>query len=180
MPDLSWTVLRLLLLVPFLTALAVADVRTRKLPNAWTLGGLAVGITLQAGWNGWAGVRDALGGAGVCALFLIIPFLVRAAGAGDLKLLAACGSFLGTQESLFLLVAVSIVGFVMALVLLLVRRAGLPRLRHFARTIFDWRYDRRAGAAALPPIDQEAGRIPFAVAIAIGTAATLALELVAR
>lgn len=169
-------VLRLVLLAPYLTALAVMDVRTRRLPNAWTLGGLAAGIAVQAGWAGLAGVREALGGAAVCALFLLIPYLVRAAGAGDLKLFAACGAFTGMRNVVTLLVAVSLAGFVLAAVLLVVRRAGLPRLKHAFRSVFDWRYDRKAGAAALPPVENESGRVPFGVALAGGTILTVALE----
>ena len=177
-PDISWTCLRLALLTPYLTALAVNDARTRKLPNAWTLGGLAAGVVAQAGWNGLAGVGDAFVGAGICVLFLIIPYFVRAAGAGDLKLLAACGAFVGVRGVWTLLMAVSVAGLFVALAMLVVRRTGLDRLKHLFRTLFDWRYDRKAGAAALPPIEAESGRVPFGVAIAIGCVLTLSLELV--
>ena len=33
---------------------------------------------------------------------------------------------------------------------------------------FDWRYDRPAGAAALPPKESAQVRIPFSVPIAVG------------
>ena len=176
MEHTAWIWLRLVLLAPYLTALAVMDARTRKLPNAWTLGGLAAGIAVQAGWNGLAGVRNALGGAAVCALFLLIPYLVRAAGAGDLKLFAACGSFTGLSGAVTLLLAVSLAGFVLAVALLVARRAGLPRLKHAFRSVFDWRYDRKAGAAALPPVESESGRVPFGIALAAGTLIAVALE----
>ena len=176
MDGFNSTVLRLVLLVPYLTAMAVMDVRTRRLPNVWTLGGLAAGIAVQAGWDGLAGVRNALGGAAVCALFLLIPYLVRAAGAGDLKLFAACGAFTGLSGAVTLLIAVSLAGFVLAVALLVARRAGLPRLKHAFRSVFDWRYDRKAGAAALPPVESESGRVPFGVALAAGTILTVALE----
>ena len=180
MDTLVWIWLRLALLVPYLTALAVMDVRTRRLPNVWTLGGLAAGVALQAGWNGAAGAADALTGAGICALFLLIPYLIRAAGAGDLKLLAACGAFFGLRDVAMLLVAVSFAGFLLAVIFLVSRHTRLPRLVHFFRSAFDWRYDRRAGAAALPPIESESGRVPFGIAIAVGTALTLAAELAGR
>lgn len=177
MESVTWTLLRLVLLAPYLTVLAIRDARTRRLPNAWTLGGLAAGIAVQAGGFGVDGVMNAVGGAGICALFLLIPYLVRAAGAGDLKLLAACGAFFGVHGSLTLLVFVSFAGLLVALALLATRKAGLLRFRHWLRVLFDWRYDRRAGAACLPSVESEQGRIPFAVAIALGALGALLMEL---
>ena len=173
----AWTVLRAALLVPWLAALCVCDWRTRRLPNALTLGGLAAGLALDFGWAGVRGLVDGLEAAGVCALFLLLPFLVRAAGAGDLKMLAACGAFVGMRGVMPLLLYVSFAGFFVALAMIVVRKAGAARLKHAFRTLFDWRYDRAAGKAALPPKEDESGRVPFALAIAAGMAALLVTEL---
>lgn len=171
---------RLVLLTPYLTALAVMDIRTRKLPNAWTLGGLAAGVVCQAGLYGLAGVVDALAGAGLCVLFLLVPYLIRAAGAGDLKLLAACGAFVGMRSVPMLLVLVSFAGFLLAVAFLVTRHARFLRMKHLFRSLFDWRYDRKAGAAALPPVENESGRVPFGIAIAVGAVLTLAAEVVGK
>lgn len=175
MPDLNWTILRVALLTPLLAVLCCKDLKTRRLPNVWTLGGLAVGLTLQFGWGGVTGLVDGLSAAGVCVLFLLLPFLVRAAGAGDLKMLAACGAFVGMKSVWLLLLAVSFSGFIVAVGMLVTRKVGLPRMKHAFRTVFDWRYDRKAGRAALPPKEDEGNRVPFGVAIAMGTLATLIL-----
>ena len=176
--SLTWTILRAALLTPWLAVLCVKDLKTRRLPNAWTLGGLAAGLVLDLGWSGVAGLVDGLEAAGVCVLFLIIPFLVRAAGAGDLKMLAACGAFIGMRQVLLLLLAVSFAGFFVAVGMLVTRKVGAARMKHAFRSLFDWRYDRKAGRAALPPKEDEGNRVPFGVAIAIGTLATLILESV--
>lgn len=176
MSPVSWTILRAALLTPWLAVLCVQDLKTRRLPNAWTLGGLAAGLTVQFGWGGTAGLLDGLEAAGICVLFLLLPFLVRAAGAGDLKMLAACGAFIGMRQVLLLLLAVSFAGFFVALGLLVSRKVGIPRMKHAFRCLFDWRYDRKAGRAALPPKEDEGNRVPFGVAIALGTLATLVLE----
>lgn len=178
MQPMSWTILRAALLAPWLVALCVKDVKTRRLPNALTLGGLAAGLLVQLGWGGVAGLLDGLLAAGVCVLFLLVPFLVRAAGAGDLKMLAACGAFVGARHVLLLLIAVSFAGFFVAVGMLATRKVGAARIRHAFRTLFDWSYDRKAGRAALPPVEDEGNRVPFGVAIAVGTMATLALEVV--
>lgn len=172
----AWTVLRAALLVPWLAVLCVKDWKTRRLPNVLTLGGLAAGLAFDFGWAGVAGLIDGLKAAGVCALFLLLPFLVRAAGAGDLKMLAACGAFAGMRGVLPLLLYVSFAGFFVALAMIVARRAGAARLKHAFRSLFDWRYDRAAGRAALPPKEDEAGRVPFGLAIAIGMLVLMATE----
>ena len=178
MSQTTWTILRAALLTPWLAVLCVKDLKTRRLPNVWTLGGLAAGLVVQFGWGGVAGLLDGLEAAGVCILFLLIPFLVRAAGAGDLKMLAACGAFIGMRQVLLLLLSVSFAGFFVAVGMLITHKVGAARMKHAFRTLFDWRYDRKAGRAALPPKEDEGNRVPFGLAIALGTLATLALEAV--
>ena len=169
-PYRIWTMVTMTLVIPWLVVLS------RRLPNALTLGGLAGGLVLAAVRYGADGFVDALTAAGVCVLILILPFLVRAAGGGDLKMLAACGTFVGLRGTLPLFVAMSFSGLLVALVMLVARQASAHRLKHIFRTLFDWRYDRAAGKAALPPREDESGRIPFSLAIAAGTVITLALE----
>ena len=171
--------LRVALLTPGLSYLCVSDVRRRILPNAWTLGGLAVGLALSAGFGGMDGFLDSLEAAGCGVLFLILPFLLRAAGAGDVKMLAACASFVGMRQVFFFLMAVSFAGLLVAVVMVCVRQVSAARLKHAFRTLFDWRYDRKAGAAAIPKKDDERARVPFGCAIAIGTWATLIQEAMA-
>lgn len=176
MSSSAFAILRAVLLAPWLAALCVKDMKTRRLPNVWTLSGLAAGLIVQFGWGGTAGFLDGLEAAGVCVLFLLLPFLVRAAGAGDLKMLAACGAFVGMHQVLLLLLSVSFAGFFVAVGMLVTRKVGAARMKHAFRTLFDWRYDRAAGRAALPPREDEGNRVPFGLAIAIGTIATLVLE----
>jgi len=171
-------ILKVVLLTPGLVYLCVSDIRWRILPNVWTLGGLAVGLAMSAGLDGISGFLDSLAAAGCGVLFLILPFLLRAAGAGDVKMLAACASFIGTGQMPFFLMAVSFAGLFVALAMILMRQVSAARLKHAFRTLFDWRYDRKAGKAAIPARDDEKARVPFGVAIAIGTWATLLMEAV--
>jgi len=176
--SLTWLIFRASILTPWLGYLCWSDAKRRRLPNAFTLGGLAAGLCVQAGFWGMAGFLDGLAAAGVCVLFLLIPFLIRAAGAGDLKMLAACGAFVGLRETPFLLMAVSFAGLFVAVPMLLMRKVSAARLKHAFRCLFDWRYDRAAGRAAIPPKTDERARVPFGIAIALGTWATLAMEVI--
>lgn len=172
----AWLILRTVLLTPWLAWLCRCDAKSRRLPNVWTLGGLLAGLCAQAGFWGWMGLKDALAAAAVCAIFLLIPYLLRAAGAGDLKMLVACGAFTGLRMTPFLLMAVSFAGFFVAIAMLLMRKVTAARLKHALHCIFDWRYDRAEGRAALPPKDDERARVPFGIAIAIGVWLTLGME----
>ena len=116
----------------------------------------------------------------ICGGFLLLPVLFRAAGAGDLKMIAACGAAAGMQDSLNFLLAMALAGLVLVIVMLAMHAADGARLRHYARCIFDWRYDRRAGRAALPPKEEERVRVPFGIAIAAGLWMALAARIVQR
>lgn len=173
--SVAWMLL--MALTPYLAYMCYSDWRYRRLPNVWTLGGLAVALVAQAGVGGWTGFVDGALAAGTSVLFLLLPFLVRAAGAGDVKMLAACGAFLGMGRVFAFLLYVSVAGFVVAMVLLVMHKVSAPRLKHWIRSLFDWRYDRVAGRAALPPRDDESMRVPFGIAIALGTWAVLVVEV---
>ena len=174
--SLTWIIFRTVLLTPWLGYLCWSDAKRRRLPNAWTLGGLAAGLLVQSGFWGVTGLKDGALAALVAVAFILVPFLVRAAGAGDLKMLAACGAFVGMRWVPFFLMAVSFAGLFVALWMICARQVSAARLKHCFRSLFDWRYDRKAGKAALPPKDDERARVPFGVAIALGTWATLIAE----
>lgn len=135
---------------------------------------------MQSGWWGWSGLKDGLLAACIAVGFLLIPFLIRAAGAGDVKMLAACGAFIGLRWAPVFLMAVSFAGLLVAVWMLCRRQVTTARLKHAFRCLFDWRYDRKAGRAAIPAKDDERARVPFGVAIAIGTWATLIAEAAIR
>ena len=166
-------VIKLILLTPWLVALCVSDIRYRRLPNALTLGGFLVAVTMALGMGGVPAAVDSLLAAACGFVFLFIPFLMRAAGAGDVKMISAAAAFLGLSQVPFFLLATSFAGLFVAAVMLCMRQVSAARLKHALRTLFDWRYDRAAGKAALPPKDDEKARVPFGCAIAIGLWATL-------
>jgi len=135
---------------------------------AWRFGGGAQ--SLMAGV--WGGI--------VCGLFLLLPFILHAAGGGDVKMLFAAGCALGLRLAPAVILFTSLAGFLLMLAMLVWGHADSRRLKHYARSLFDWRYDRKAGAAALPPKSTEKCRVPFGVAIAAGTWIAMLFDISTR
>jgi prepilin peptidase CpaA len=87
-------------LFPFVLTAAVSDIRRRRVSNRLNLTILAAGLVWRAAsLNGWF-VLDAFAGVGVGLAILFIPFAARWVGAGDVKLLAACGAWLGPFDAM--------------------------------------------------------------------------------
>lgn len=104
-----------LLVSLWLAALCVTDLRSRRLPNALTLGGAAVALALHAIAGDGAGVLDSLVGGCICAALLVVPFLLKAAGGGDVKMLFAIGCLYGRDHAMGTLYYVSMAGLALAL-----------------------------------------------------------------
>ena len=149
------------------------DCRTRRLPNAWTVGGALVALVFRAGYGGVPMFVDGFAAACVAGAFLLVPFLMHGAGGGDVKMLFAAGAVTGWGALFELLWVTSLAGLVLAVVMLVVGELDPVRLKHSFRCAFDWRYDRAAGAASLPPKDSARFRVPFSVPISVGLLAAM-------
>jgi len=164
------------LLSVWLAVLCYMDCRYRRLPNALTVGGALVALAARYGAGGWAAGNAGILGGIVCGLFLLLPFILHAAGGGDVKMLFAVGCALGIRCAPAVILYTSLAGLLLMLVMLAWGASDGRRLKHYLRSLFDCRYDRAAGRAALPPKDSEKCRVPFGVAIAVGAWATLILR----
>ena len=110
------------------------------------------------------------------SLFLLLPFFLRAAGAGDVKMLFAAGLIAGPGNTLNLILLVSMAGLVLALAMLFAGKVNTARVKHYCRCLFDFRYDREQGRNTLPPADTENCRVPFGAAIAAGLFLNLLIQ----
>src|SRR5436309_8439245 len=116
--------------VPFLTAaIAVAsvavytDTRRTRIPNWLTFPALGVGLAMHAILGGTEALMPSLQGAGLGLLLFLVPFLIGGMGAGDVKLLAALGAFVGPEHVFIVFFVSALVGGVTGL-LVLARRFG--------------------------------------------------------
>ncbi len=94
---------------------AWTDIKNRRIPNALTGPLLLSGLVFSGVNCGWAGLGDSAAAMVVLSLPCVLLFLFAGGGAGDAKLMAAFGAWLGLINGLVALAAVSIAGIVVAI-----------------------------------------------------------------
>lgn len=147
------------------------DWRTRRLPNWWTVPGLAVGLALNAVLLGWPGARGALLGAAL-GLVLLFPFVwLRAMGAGDWKMAGALGAMLGPAQLVALLWVAAVTAGVMAVIAIIRRKRVRATLVNLGRLVLTFvTLGRRGHAQRDVSLDNpNAIAVPFGVAVALAT-----------
>jgi prepilin peptidase CpaA len=115
-------------------------------------------------------------------LFLFLPlYLLRAMGAGDVKLLAMCGAFLGPNEVWRAALMILITGGLLGVVFVLANGTALRVVQNLTSVFRVGLFDTMGGSAPSLRISAlaSAGRLPYGVAIAAGTAAYLVLHQLA-
>lgn len=100
---------------------AIYDFRYRRIPNWLTLTGVVAGLGLNSFLYGWGGLRAAALGLGLAFLIYFPLYLLRGMGAGDVKLMGAIGSVVGPSNWFGIFVISSILGGLIAVILLLFR-----------------------------------------------------------
>lgn len=173
-------------MLPLLLVAAWHDIRSRRIPNALVFPGTVAGVLSNAllpQEMGGLGVLDSLAGLGMGLVLLLPLYLLRAMAAGDVKLMAMTGAFLGARGVSGALLCVLLAGGVLALGIAW-RQGTLHRL---LRKLTMMLFTRAAGSSLesrpmtgyLPGSAADAaesmGKLPYGVAIATGTLVYLAV-----
>ena len=167
-------ILTSVLLLIFLSAAVITDLRARIIPNALVLTGALSGILLAGLHPEGIGLLRALGGLALGLAIFLPMYLLRAMGAGDVKLMAMAGAFLGPASIAEAALWVLLTGGALALAFAL--RRGVAR--RMASNLREMLFSAAASVQirTLPDFSagpQTAARLPYAVAIALGVAAFL-------
>lgn len=174
-----WQVLGLSLLGVLLVLAALIDGKQRRVPNVLVLVTLLCGMALHAlGPQAWMrsaglftlapgalGISGALLGALVALAFFLPFYALKVLGAGDVKLLAAVGSFAGPAATVNIALCVLLAGGLLALARMLVARNARLVLQN---TLASLGQMLPGSAGSFDARSQTAWRMPYAVAIASG------------
>ena len=149
------------------------DVRTRRIPNALTFSAAFAGLLFHVMQSGPAGAQLAAGGWVVGLLLLLPYFALGGMGAGDVKLVAALGAWLGPSHAFWLAIYAGIAGGVIGLAVALSKGYLRTALANISRMFSYWS---TAGLKAVPGLTLESStspRVAFAIPILVGTMVTL-------
>lgn len=157
-------------------AAAICDVRSRRIPNVLTFGAAAAAIVAAAWTAGLSGAGSSVAG-WLLALAIWLPiYALGGMGAGDVKLMAAVGAWLGPAAALFAALYAGVAGAVMA--------AGVAVARGCVRQTYDnvsllfthWRVAGFTPHGQLTLDSSTSPKLPYAVPILAGTLLTIWLQ----
>jgi prepilin peptidase CpaA len=149
------------------------DLTSARIPNWLTLTAAAAAIGFHTLAPQGQGLGPAAAGL-VVGLVIFFPlFALRAMGAGDVKLLAAVGAWIGSSAVLWVAVYASVAGGVLALVVMVTRGHLRQGFRNIQSLLMFWWI---SGVKPLPSVSLDnphTVRLPYAVPIAVGLMVTL-------
>jgi prepilin peptidase CpaA len=152
---------------------AVFDIRSRRIPNWLVLSGIIVGVTWNVYTSGWSGLGRSAAGLGLGFALYFPLYLIRARGAGDVKLLAAVGAIAGPFNCVWIFLSTAILGGVIALLLLTVRGRLQKTLYNVAvimRDLLQFRAPYKS-SEELDVTSSKGLRLPHGAMMAVGTIA---------
>ena len=167
------TYLAVLVLV---AAAAGFDIRSRRIPNVLTFGAAAAALVFHAVTGGSSGAAASAAGWAIgLALFFPI-FALRGMGAGDVKLLAAVGAWLGPVAVIWVALLTAVIGGVLAVVVAVAHGYLATAVQNIRLLLTHWRVNGVRPVREIS-LDGAAGpRLAYAVPISLGTVMTLWLS----
>ena len=164
---------RTAILLALLVTASISDYRTYKIPNWLTAGGILFALMYNAAvpFNRDQGLLWAFGGLMVGFLVMLPCYALRIMGAGDVKLMAMVGAFLGVTDTLHAIIYSLIAGGIAAL-LFAFHKHALTRmfgnLKNMTQMLM-----MSAIAGFKPDLQIQAihsvGKLAFGICISIGT-----------
>lgn len=152
------------------------DVRTRRIPNLLTFGAAILALCVATLSGGPSATMTAVL-AWIVGVALFFPFFALGGmGAGDVKLLAAVGAWLGPSQVAIVALASSLAGGVIAIVVALGHGYLRAAVHNVWMLLMHWRV---MGVRPLQEVTLEGTRGPrlaYAFPISIGTLVTLWLK----
>ena len=160
--------------VVVLVVAAIAwDLTARRVPNWLTAGAAVSAFGIHAVTGGWPDVALAAAGWAVGLMLFFPLFALKGMGAGDLKLLAAFGAWLGPLGAIWTGLYGAVVGGVMALMLIVGRSCMGQTAQNIGAMFRTWRLHGLRPVESVTLESSVGPRLPYALPIAAGALVTL-------
>lgn len=163
--------LKVFVLLAVLGVALITDIWRYKIYNWLIVMGLLAGVLLQVQAFGAIGLWFWFKGMGVAFLAFIPIYLARGMAAGDVKLMMVVGGLLSFPVLIDALISTYIAGGIVALAYVLYCKQGAKLWQNIKHLMFGHFVKMSSGVAINDEINEKdsVGKMPYAVAICIGT-----------
>jgi prepilin peptidase CpaA len=144
------------------------DLATRRIPNVLTFGATFAAVVVHGWTTGWTGAEMSLAGWLVGAAFFFPVFALGGMGAGDVKLIAALGAWLGPAAVAWVALYSGIAGGVMALAVAMCSGYLKKAFTNLWCLLMFWRVAGVRPAPELMLSTQQGPRLAYAVPVLAG------------
>jgi len=151
----------------------VFDLRSGRIPNALTFSAALLALLFHVVAPQGQGVAYSAAGLGIGLLVFFPLFALGAMGAGDVKLMAALGAWVGWHPIVFVALYGSVAGGVLGVGVALANNYLRQALSNVRALLVQWWL---TGIKPIPALTLEAGsalRMPYALPIAVGLMVTI-------
>ena len=150
---------------------AYIDGKELRVPNWITFPMVLSGLIFNCWMAGWSGLGLALVGMFVGLLCLLPLYAVGGMGAGDVKLMAGIGAWLGWQITVYSFVATVVVGAVMAVLMVWYKKSFVKHYGNFLTIVNEWLTIRDPRELSKIAAERKPSMflLPYGIPIAIGS-----------
>jgi len=148
---------------------AIIDVKSRRIPNRLTYSAMVAGVVSHGILYGSKGLLLSIEGWLMFGGVFLLFYVVRAMGAGDVKLAAAVGSIVGVSATLPVMLATAWAGAALAICFMVLSGRVVETLRN---TLWVTGFHVQHGLQVHPVVNLDnpaGGLMPYGLAFAVGT-----------
>jgi prepilin peptidase CpaA len=166
---LVWSVWGLVSVI--LIVAAVIDGRALKVPNWITFPMIISGWIASGALYGWDGTAASLWGTAVGLGLLLPAYAIGGMGAGDVKLLAGVGAWVGASQTFWAFIVSAILGAVIAVIMVVVSRKWRHHQKQFFGILSEIMVIRNPSKLSEIAAERKPTMmlLPYGIPIAIGT-----------
>ena len=156
---------------------SITDIRRQRIYNWLTFPLILTGFAFHAMAGGWAGVKFAAFGFTLGFAVMGVPYFLGVMGAGDVKLMAGVGAWLGVETTFNAFLFTSFAGGIYGLGVLAFHREVLMAILRNIKNAFLVLVATRRFNFAPVALEKSLPRLCYGVAIAVGTGAAMFFQV---